>query len=295
MDEVSARLLLLDEMQLALLLIGCVILGAVLGFVFDERYLGSTTTLRRVTYFFFVNLTVLLLTIAQIGWSLVPVAADAPLLSLAAAALLGLFFGAVLYVLSAARSRDMRGDTGRAWLAFIPGGVFYLFFARGQSTQEPSRSVIAQYVMDPMVVVISIFLHLTGQAISDVLERVDISPDVTTAGMRQVDSSIGTVEEILEREARASKAKLPRRIDDLTIMRDVQSEGMALIIKYDFTEQIHVRDDFERTVDAEMCRPKALRAMLARGAAVESIYTTPDGTVVAHYWTTFADCLAAKS
>jgi hypothetical protein len=130
MDQHIAALFLLDETALT----GIFVLLFVGGAVLAACILKIRTPLRRTSYLWFLALAHLALTLSFLGWGLAPSAANAGLLWLLVIGMMTclLILGMAYYWGAAARSVHIRGDTRRAWFAFVIFANLWLVFKPGR-------------------------------------------------------------------------------------------------------------------------------------------------------------------
>ncbi|QFT45372.1 hypothetical protein FIU97_02175 [Roseivivax sp. THAF40] len=293
MDHFFIKLLLLEESAI----IGVAILLMVVGGLLAARIFDVGVAFRRVTYLWWIAGLYLLLMLSQFGWSAVPAAADAGLLSALVIMLLGTFalFGAGIYYGSAARSNDIGGDTSRAWLGFVPFANLWLIFS-GRKDVIPSRaprSKVARWVLDPMLVIGALFIVAFSQGVEEVLEDTPAYDVADSQALVDLINQSQTLEESFEMEAEASGSQVPIRIDDITTLTDIRADGRTLHMRYDIAQQISgFRPGFEATLAIQFCDPEMFAADLGRGGTIAIEYYGPDGRLIQGYEITQSDCNA---
>jgi CRISPR/Cas system-associated exonuclease Cas4 (RecB family) len=100
-----------------------------------------------------------------------------------------------------------------------------------------------------------------------------------------------TLEESFAAEARLSGAQLPIRIDENTVLSEIEALGETLTITYDVAIEISgFRPDFKTTLAQLQCAPEMFGANIARGGIVEMIYRGPNDRVIETFKITQKDC-----
>lgn len=293
MDQFFASLLVNEAA-----IIGIALALMIAGGIAAGLFLDIQATLRRVTYLWAVVLIGLGLTASQFLWVLTPAAADAGLLSLLAIVAFSAFaaFGAALYAASAARSRHIEGDTSLAWMAFVPLINLWLIFRSGRpdpDSEARPRSPVSRFVLDPILVLGALLVLVLGQGIDHALQDVPLYDATDSVALRTLMTQSQTLEESFATEARLTRADLPIRIDEITVLSEIEARGRTLRITYDVEREIPgFRSDFETTLAAMQCAPEMFAADLARGGTIEMVYRAPDGRIIATFEITAADCPA---
>lgn len=289
MDRLVVSFLLLGEGAI----IGSALLLVIVGGLITSQLLDVQIAFRRVTYIWCVALLGLGLSVSQVLWTLTPVAADTGLLWLLAGGALGAFvlFGAGLYYGSAARSRDIKGDTSSAWLGFVPIANLWLIFKRAERAMPQQRGVLSRYVLDPILIIGAILVIVASQLIGKALEEGPAYDLADSAALRTLVAEVQGVEERFAEEARLTRTQLPIRIDEITVLSDIEASGRTLRIFYDIERDIPgFRSNFKQTLAEIQCRPETLGSEILQGGMVEMIYRGPDGGTIATYAITQTDC-----
>lgn len=293
MDQFLVSLLLLDEVAIMGIAFLLIVVGGILAAVF----LTVNISLRRVSYLWFVALLGLALTISQFLWVLTPTAADAGLLSPLIIVTMGSFalFGVGLYFSSAARSRHISGDTSSAGLGFIPFVNLWLMFKAGETqtadAERKARSTASRFVFDPLLVVGALCILVLSQGISKALESTTYFDASHSQALSNLIAQSQSLEESFAAEARLSGAQLPIRIDEITVLSEIQARGGTLTITYDVEVEVSgFRPDFKETLVQLQCAPEMFGVDIARGGILELIYRGPTDRVIDTFKITQKDC-----
>ncbi len=293
MDQFLVSLLLLDEMAIVGISFLLIVAGGILAAVF----LNVNTSFRRVSYIWFIALLGLALTISQFLWVLTPAAADAGMLSPLIIIAMGSFamFGAGLYFSSAARSRHISGGTSNAVLGFIPLANLWLIFkaggTHGTDVERKPRSALSRFVFDPLLVVAALCILMLSQGIDKALQNTTYYEASDSQVLSNLLADAQTLEESFAAEARLSRAQLPIRIDESTVISEIEARGETLIITYDVEIEISgFRTDFKTTLAQLQCAPEMFGSDIARGGIVEMIYRGPNDRVIETFKITQKDC-----
>ena len=291
MDEFLIKFLLLDSAAIVAISFGLVVIGGVIGaFLFNVSW-----TMRRVAYLWWIAITNLALMLAQLLWALIPVAADAGLLSGLILLCLSSFiiFGMALYYGSAARSNHMDGDTSSAWMGFVPFANIYLMVKRGGDQAGTKRSAFYRYLADPVLVITALIVFALSQAIGNVLEDTPAYSAADSAALNRVISDAQTVEESLATEVKLSRPALPMRVDEITVLSGIEASGRTLLLIYDVEKEVPgFFPGFKNIIAEEQCGQEMFGPDLARGATIVSTFRSPSKRVIAEYEITQADCKA---
>lgn len=289
MDRFLVSLLLLDE----IVVFGIATLLICVGGVIGAALLNVKASFRRVTYLWFVALIALAFTLAQFLWLLGPRAAEAGLFSALAITALAtsVLFGIALYYGSAARSQHIRGDSKRAWLAFVPFANFWLLLKAGPAPAPRTRR--ARLVIDPLLVTGALLVLVFSNALGKSLEHMALEAGDSPA-LHKLLIETQTVTQRFALEAEVSGAELPLRVDELTTMTAIEAEGETLRIIYEVEGgKPDLVSGFEAAIAETYCAPGMFGPDIARGGTVVSIYRGPDGEVFETYEITQSDCATA--
>lgn len=297
MDQFFARIILLDEAALSALPYALLAGGGVVG----AMLLTVNITIRRSTYLLYGSFIALILAITQIGWLFIGPAAEAGLFGATVAGLYGAFLisGIATYAISAARSRDVRGDTARAWLGFIPLANLWLLFKAGAAAAPSNarpRSGFARFVGDPLLITLGLVVFILAQSLVAVLERTLSSRDVYESPALQsiirdaVTAKGETVEQVFAREASLAQSSLPIQVDGITILTKVQAEGTVLLMYHLVTDPITISSAFRQLLAEDQCQSNRFHNELTRGGRIQMTYVDPNGAIIGDYTITGADC-----
>ena len=292
MDKFFASFLLLDQSAMT----GIAYLLIILGGVLASYLLRVQIRFRRISYLWFLALSGLCVSISQLLWILTPRAAESGLFSALAFSLLLVFpaFGAALYYASAARSMDIEGRTGKAWLGFVPLANLWLLGRRGSQEVDlgmPPRSSAARFVLDPLKVIAALAVLVMTQAFDKALENDPIYQPSESPALIALLASTQTVEESFAREAKLSSAALPLKVDEITTLTEIEAIGDRLEITYAVSEEISgFLPSFRSTLAATQCADAAFGSDIAKGGTVRLIYRGPSGAVIDMFDISQADC-----
>lgn len=297
MDQFFARMMLLDEGVLLALPYALIAGGGVVG----AMLMTVRSKIRRTTYLLYASLLALILSVTQVGWLLLSSAAEIGLFGVTIAGLYGVFFigGIATYAISAARSQDVRGNTARAWLGFIPLANLWLLFSPGDDTVRgvtKPRSGLARFMGDPLLILMGLVVFVLAQSINTVTEEAMSSEDLydSPALQRIMGNAITakgeTVEEAFAREELQAQSTLPVQLDDITILTKVQAEGTTLLMYHLVKDRITLKPAFHQMLADNQCQPEIFRQELTRGGRIQMTYIDPDGAVIGDYTITGSDC-----
>lgn len=291
MDQFLIPLLLLEEGAITAIAFGLIILGGFIG----SRILNVKISLRRVAYLWWFAGISLGLATSQIIWAKIPLAAEGGYLSALILFGMGVFllYGAALYYGSAARSNDISGTTESAWLAFVPFAALWLLFKRTKTslTDAQKRPAILRFVLDPLLVIGALFVLSLSQVITKATENMAAYDVTQSPHLQSLLQNAQTVEASFAREARASGAQLPIRIDDITIFRSISAKGKTLRMEFNVEKNISgFNSGFKEMLALQQCDPAMFATNIARGGSVVLAYYGPDGGLIEEFEITHADC-----
>ncbi len=188
----------------------------------------------------------------------------------------------------------LRGDISSAWLGFVPlANLWLIFKAGGTMTPSYQRHAMVRYVLDPVLVFGAVIVLAVTQVLDKTLADSTPYDPTESATLNMLFAQAQSVEESLEKEARLSRARLPIRIDEITILSDIEADGHTLRIFYDVEKDISgFRSDFKSKLTAMQCAPEMFGPDINRGATVELIYRAPDGRIIETYSIRSDDCAA---
>ena len=204
-------------------------------------------------------------------------------------------FGIGLYFSSAARSRHISGDTSRAALGFIPFANLWLMFkgggTHGAGVERKPRSTLSRFVFDPLLIVAALCTLILSQGIDKALENTPYYDASDSQILTNLIAESQTLKESFATEARLSGAQLPIRIDESTVLSEIEARGETLTLTYDVdSEIVGFRPDFKTMLAQLQCAPEMFGADIARGGIVEMIYRDTNGRVIEAFKITQNDC-----
>lgn len=295
MDRFFVSFLLLDEgAMIALSFLLIVAGGVATAFLTKVQF-----PLRRVSYFCSIAALGLMLSLSQISWAMVPAAADGGFLSLIVIAGFGFFalFGAGIYYVSAARSIHITGDTGKAWMGFVPLANLWLMLKGGGShgveAEKTSRSAVSRLALDPFLVLCGFLVLAFSQGVDKILEDSPLFRISDSQTLTNLISEAQTLEERFATEAMMSQREMPVRADEMTVMTSVEAEGTTLRITYQVEREVEgFRPDFKQTLADMQCAPDMFGNEIAKGGTVEILYLAPSGRTIELYEITQVDCVS---
>ena len=180
------------------------------------------------------------------------------------------------------------------WMAFVPFANLWLFFKPSGGLareQAPKRSKAAIYILDPILVLVALVILGLGQGLNRVMEDLPILNADDNEALRQQITASQTPEESFALEAQLAQSELPQRIDGITVLREVRSEGLTLRYIYGIEEQITgFNSNFKTQLAASVCAPEIFASEIARGGRVVYEYFGPEGQFVEAFEITQDDC-----
>jgi hypothetical protein len=294
MEKLFVKMLLLDGAQF----IGIFFLLIVFGGIVAASLFTVTSEFRRIKYLWFVAVSSLAIMICQLGWLLLPAAAEANLFSLLVLALLSVcvIFGAALYYGSAARSNDINGTRSAAWMGFVPIVNLYLMFAASGTHSENHsvhRTTAERFLIDPLLVVGGVLVLGFGNSIEKLVELAP-APVYQEGEAQALASLFATHQTLGERfaaEAAASSQQLPLRIDEITVFQSIHADGSSLRMFYDVEQQIEsFVAGFKQGIASDICRKEMFANEFRLGGKIIYTYRGPDGKIIDELEFTQDDC-----
>ena len=293
MNRLTAQLLMLNEWATLASFAVAIVLGAVAAWALHDVTAGC----RRIVYLWTVGLAGLALSGSTLMWVLAPAAADAGLLWVLGLASLGAFaaFGAVLYHASAARSIDAYETTGKAWMGFVPILNLALLMRPGRSRWEGppagTPASIARHILDPILVVGGIALLVATRGFDAYLQRTPLYDFNESTVLIEMIGELMTPEEAFEMEMASTSPMLPFRLDELTVLTEIEAEGTMLTLTYDMDEEVGFTAEFRDYLVMNQCAPAMFGHQLARGGRIVLNYRGPDRALLDSYTITGEDCV----
>lgn len=290
MDQLLAKLLMRGESTLIAVAIALILAGALIGGLF----LTIRPALRRIPYLWSLAILQILLTASQFGWLLLPDAAEAGLFSVAVISLFLSFalFGAALYYVSAARSKDICRETKLAWIGFAPLANLWLLCKRGQPPAEPAqRGGGDRPVINLLKIVAALAVMLCGHFIAErYLTDTEFDED-ETAKLLRFFGGMQTLENAFAEEAALTRAELPIWINEVTSFVDITAEGDRLNMIYQVDQdEPEFEPDLKQDLAQMYCAPDMFEFDIARGGRLLFTYLARNGEVAREFAITRADC-----
>lgn len=193
-----------------------------------------------------------------------------------------IFLGAWLAVVGSARSRDAFHSKRWAFLAFLPLINFVLLFLPSRDRSDTDRRSQLSYQKIAIGVVL-IFLTtwssiLLGNKIERNFRYIESSPE---AGAEVIAWQIRRLGLPAAIEILADRHRSPRRIDEITELSTVESEGRYLIRNFSILrEGVALPATFERTVRDAVCQSTQFQPIYAAGGIVRDQYRSSTGEML---------------
>lgn len=293
MDQFFVEYLLLNPF----LMIGTNLLLTLIGGVVGAYFFTVRVRFRRVSYLWFLAGSNLALMIFQRGGgAFIPSAATAGLLSVLIIGLLSsfLFFGAALYYGSAARSNDIIGNTGKAWLGFVPLANLWLVFKRGHIIHNldiKQRSAFTRFFADPLLVISALVVLTSIQVLGKVRQDSPIYQVSDSEALVALVANAQTLEESFAAEAAASSRELPIRIDEFTVFSAIEANGKTLRITFDVEQDFtSLSPAFKHALATQNCAPDMFAHDIRRGGRIILAYRGPDGQIIEEFEISRLNC-----
>ncbi|MBR2654907.1 MAG: hypothetical protein IKD58_00145 [Loktanella sp.] len=205
-------------------------------------------------------------------------------------------FGAAYYYASAARSLHASNDTVKAWLGFVPILNLWLIFAGpdNEHVQSYPRGGFSRFIVDPILVIGALLVLGLSQVVSDATlssSAFETGDSSAFEALLQANIQDMSVEDTFTAQARLISAALPLRIDEITLLTEVQAKGRTLSLNYDISEQLSGFDSgFRQTLVNFQCGSEGFGDEIRRGGSVIMTYRVPDRSTIATYTITPTDC-----
>ena len=179
-------------------------------------------------------------------------------------------------------------------MGFVPFANLWLMLKRGEmhGAGTASRSRVSRLVLDPLAVIGAIFVLALTQTLDKALQETAYYDAADSVVLSDLVAQTRDFEESFALEARLSSASLPVRIDEITLLSEIEASGRTLRITYDVESDIPgFRPDFEATLAEIQCAPDMFGRDIARGGIVEIDYRAPNGRIIDTYRITQEDCV----
>ncbi|WGW02262.1 hypothetical protein [Tropicibacter oceani] len=290
MDRFFVQFLLLPEGAMIALAMASLVVGAVLAGVFIK----VRTPMRRVSYL--ATLAGLSLGVAGLpyAWLAISAMAEFGLLWLVVVAVhLGVAaFGALTYLASAARSVDITGKPGKAWLGFVPLANLWLMFRAGDhgSNDNPPKGWMA--ALDPLVVLLALGAMIGAKILEARADEV-IDRHSGNAGPALIAlvTDAQTVQQSFETEVESLQSILPIQINEDTTLVSARTSGKTLFYVYDVTGiGVELVDGLRHWLALDYCQPDMFGPALKKGGEIVFNYHQSDGILIEAITLTGADC-----
>lgn len=280
MNTFALRVLMLPQLVLMLVSIGLMVAGAVLA----ARQDTTENRLHRAPYFAQIALIGLGAAAAQVVWLMTgPAVAGGwlwvPLLVVAAALI---WAGYLLFPLARARARDAWGNTGMAFLTFIPIANLWLLFKPSQDENQPPHSFSGGLG----VVVGLVALGLTGwlnSALPGAIERAAVRYQMANpvSEQEQINRAISTQGLEAVMADLVANTMTPMTVDEATILQRMDARGARLIYTYTTTMDLDALPDvITSRLKANNCPDMLLQQLIEAGAMIEHTYLRVDGSKI---------------
>lgn len=292
LDAYFVRFLLLDETQITGLIFACMAIGGVLAFL----AIDVQTSIRRSTYFLAVSGLYLAMVLGSFVWPFIPAAAEANMIWVLVT---GFFtyctaLGAACITVAGARSRDIQGDRGKAYLALIPIANLYLHFKGPKldsipAPRPPRRLARLAYSL-PITAIGVVVLAISGM-LEKVAENTSAyDPSHSPVLMERI-STARSAEDFFRFEANSYLGALPMRIDSETILTDVVARDELLTYTYEVADpDITFNASFKPFLATEFCSDGFYRDAFAKGGELHLKYLAADQTPLGWFRIADPDC-----
>jgi hypothetical protein len=292
MERLVLNFMMLGEgaiVATSLLVMGLGVLAAALTLTVRAR-------LRRVTYLLAIAALNMAFVAVQFGYAFVPEAAEAGMFAALVIAVLACSapYGAAVYLASAARSNDIRGNRRLAWLGLVPVLNLYLVFKAGETATNPDRvrrSAFGRLVADPVLVMVAVFGFALVKDLDKALESGNaLSPEEEIA-MTALYVRTRTVEELFATMAQELGALLPSRLNEITSLRAIEADQKTLRFTYVLDEGASEELFGQKQMVLERaCSAEEFAHALALGGHLSYHYESAQGDVVEEFELTQRDC-----
>lgn len=284
MEAFFLQFLLAGEEVVTLAGIALLFGGAILGLLL----LKPTFRLRRVSYIWLLVIANLIITVSTSFALLTAQAIAAGILSVLILFIGSCYFGAGVLIAfgSLARSNDAYGKRSRGWMGIVPLVCLALWLSPPHREAGPlpvQRSGFARYILDPVLVIVALVAMGMMNLFLDQLEEASISMPAMDASTAERVMRTMPVEEIFQETAREMQSQLPMRVDEITVLTAVSSDGNSLFFDYSVEQQIDLPNGFESGLRENICSPDVFGTAIERGGRFISTYVGPDGNQIAAF------------
>jgi hypothetical protein len=292
MERIAFDLISLSEGQLTAVFVGLILLGALV----TSRLVTITAKLRRAIYFLLIAALTLALAAAQFGYRLAPAAAEAGVFEglILAMMLASLLFGAGVYLLAAARSNDIQGNSKAAWRAFVPVLNLWLLFKKTGAAPDPAlpnRSKLSRFLLDPLMICAALFSLALSRAVTDQLETSVQFSEADLKSLGDLYLRTRNAEELFDDMLAELKPTLPAKVDEVTTLRAAEATGQTLHLTFRIAEE--ATDGLygqKELVTQQVCGEDFLGPAFRKGGHVIYRYEQPSGAVIVEFELAQKDC-----
>jgi hypothetical protein len=189
-------------------------------------------------------------------------------------------------VAAVARSRNIDGSAGAAFLAVIPFLNLYLVFKRPRDFR-PAAHPALRWMFNIVGVVAIVVIFGLSKGVDRLYEtasqaheaKYSNDPALQAKAMKLiVGSDIATS---LAEMAAGSSADLPVRVDQITQLTEIRAEGTTLIRIFSVADdRVQMTERFRSSIAKSLCSDAFVRQMLDAGATFEETYVRTNGQVI---------------
>lgn len=273
MENLAFQVIMMEEGELMLLGVACMIVGFVIALRLRRH---STLSLRRVPHFLYLAFVTGLISAAPLAWTLTSVAVNAGMLW----ALVGFVFSMIALagfatgVLAHARSVNAYGDGSGAWMGIVPFANLFLMLKRPldwRSSGWKDRSLNAIGTIAGFVMLIlgtgvgKVAEEMTNQMADDAANQ-----SAMLAGMAKAQGVEATLQMIA--------SQVPRQqIDETTTLVRVEADGRILRYVYEVAGQLDALPlNLRVNLAQENCTNEVIRPIISAGASLQHRYIRTD-------------------
>jgi hypothetical protein len=293
MEEIALRLAGLDETILQLIGIYFTMVGVVIAlFVFREEYF-----VRRATFYMLSAIGFFVSAIAT--WVLIDIEmlfgsqslAVTFMITFGSAIALGFWVG----WLGIGRSYDASGHRWSVLLAPIPFLNLILVFTPSKGGSARTYLFDRKWTNGYRAIAIGVLFMATGVAIDRFAASnfLAVSQGSFTQFTDQQLLEMRVQQAGLEQTLREMASGLgePRRVDEVTMLVDLEATGSVLRRTYEVDLPVFAIDgDFRALIEAGVCAYAPFEPVLRAGATIREVYVSPNGSVFGEVSVSRAEC-----
>lgn len=280
LEEIALQYVNQSEDSLRLIGYGITVAGAVIAAVFNK----SQAELQRAPYFAYSGLLLLIVAAGQLVWlgSIPAMIGHYLWVFMSIDVAVGLVAGYGYGVIAKARSRDAYGHARMAFLALIPFANFWLLLTPSKNSMSANRAptialltgglgVLTGFILFGVGIALSAFVKVEGERMA---AEAQSDPAMQQAGIDMMLRVQG-----LEQTLAMMAAEVPpQRVDEVTALLRVSSEGTTLRYQYEVTSGAAVLPMSLRVgLVQHNCTNEAMRLLIQGGATIQHVYVSPDG------------------